>query len=355
MLRRLDFECERVCGDGTSHSPRRARASRAALVAGLVLQSGVLFSTLLFGQGSNTALVRGTVIDSSGAVVPNATVNMTNDGTKVVEKGNSDSAGRFIFNALKPASYTAQVEAQGFKTLIQEHIVLRVGQQIDLTFPLELGAVSQTLKIEAEAPLINTVSGALGTEVTNRYIVDMPLLDRSVINLAYLAPGVTEVAGSGIGSLGGTNFVSNGQRNGTAEFRLDGGLATTPEGGEGGNTFLSYLPSVEAIQEFKIQNNSFSAEYGNNGGTVVSIVTKSGTNSFMAVAGTSFAGPRSTPTTFSPTAIARRPATRPVPPTGARAPTRTTSTAPRWADQFISRKPSSSQTMSDRETIARSR
>ena len=280
MLRRLDFECERVCGDGTSHSPRRARASRAALVAGLVLQSGVLFSTLLFGQGSNTALVRGTVIDSSGAVVPNATVNMTNDGTKVVEKGNSDSAGRFIFNALKPASYTAQVEAQGFKTLIQEHIVLRVGQQIDLTFPLELGAVSQTLKIEAEAPLINTVSGALGTEVTNRYIVDMPLLDRSVINLAYLAPGVTEVAGSGIGSLGGTNFVSNGQRNGTAEFRLDGGLATTPEGGEGGNTFLSYLPSVEAIQEFKIQNNSFSAEYGNNGGTVVSIVTKSGTNSF---------------------------------------------------------------------------
>ena len=136
------------------------------------------------------------------------------------------------------------------------------------------------MQVSSESTLLNTVSATLGTEVTNRYIVDMPLLDRGLTQLTFLAPGVTEVPGAGADDIRGTNFVSNGQRNGTAEVRLDGGLASVSESGEGGNTIVNYQPSLEIVQEFKVQNNSFSAEYGNNGGTVISIVTKSGTDEF---------------------------------------------------------------------------
>ncbi len=225
-------------------------------------------------------MLRGTVTDSSGAVIPSVAVTMTNVGTGITEKRTTDQAGRYVFTDLKPAAYTAKVEATGFKTLIRENIVLRVGQQTDLDLKLEVGEISQQVEVSAEAPLLNTVSGALGTEVTNKYITAMPLLDRDISTLSFLAPGVTEVSNASVGSQGGTVFASNGQRFATAEFRLDGALLSNPEGGEGGSSNVQYKPSVEAIQEFKLQNNSFSAEYGNNGGTVVSIVTKSGTNQF---------------------------------------------------------------------------
>lgn len=250
---------------------------RNAIVGFAVLS----FAVQLIGQGVDTALVRGTVKDSSGAVIPGVTVTMTNVATGVSEKRPTDPGGRYLFADLKPATYTATVAATGFKTLVQENIVLRVGQQTDLDLTLEVGEISQRVEVSAESPLLNTVSGALGTEVTGQYMINLPLEGRDYSGLVFLAPGTTEVAGSGTGvQLGGTAFSSNGQRYATTEFRLDGGLQTNPEGGEGGTTNLQYKPTVESIQEFKLQNNSFSAEYGSNGGTVVSMIMKSGTNQF---------------------------------------------------------------------------
>ncbi|HVN80894.1 MAG TPA: TonB-dependent receptor [Terriglobia bacterium] len=234
----------------------------------------------LMAQAANAAQVRGTIKDSTGAVVPRVSVTITNEATHMSEKTVADEMGRYIFNGLPPASYTMKVELTGFKTVVRTKIVLRVGSQTDLDFTLEVGEVTQTVDVTAATPLLNSVSATLGTEVTNRYIVDMPLLDRALTNLTFLAPGVTEVPGAGVDAIRGTNFVSNGQRNATAEVRLDGGLSTVPESGEGGNTIVNYQPTLEIIQEFKVQNNSFSAEYGNNGGTVVNIVTKSGTDEF---------------------------------------------------------------------------
>src|SRR5436190_501798 len=231
-------------------------------------------------QATNTAQLRGTVKDSSSAVVPNAKVAIASDATGASESGVTDGQGRYIFNALKPDRYTVRVEAAGFRTTVRSNVELRVGQQTDLDFTLELGQTSETINVTTEAPLLNTISATLGTEVTNRYINDMPLRDRGLTSLVFLAPGVTEMPGAGADDIRGTNFSSNGQRNGTAEVRLDGGLSTVPESGEGGNTIVNYQPSVEIIQEFKLVNNSFSAEYGNNGGTVINIVTKSGTNEF---------------------------------------------------------------------------
>ncbi len=246
----------------------------------IILVVASIFPVSLLAQASFTAQVRGVVEDSSQAVVPKATVTLTSDGTQVSRKTNTDEMGRYTFNGLPPASYTAKVEIAGFKAVVRSNVVLRVGQQMDLDFTLELGEITSTVEITAESTLLNSVSAALGTEVTNRYIIDIPLSGRSTVNLAFLAPGTTEVPGMGIGMLGGTTFTSNGQRYATAEFRQDGALISAPEGGEGSNTSVKYSPLVETVEEFKIQTNSFSAEFGSNGGTVVNIVSKSGTNEF---------------------------------------------------------------------------
>jgi Carboxypeptidase regulatory-like domain len=247
-------------------------------VSALIL--GVLLPASTLAQASYTAQLRGTVKDSTGAVVPKATITITNPETQISEIATTDEVGRYIFPAIKPAFYIVRVEALGFKTIVRSNVELRVGLHTDLDFTLALGEVTETVQVTSESTLLNTVSAALGTEVTNRYIIDMPLLDRQISNLSFLAAGVTETIGSGVDDIRGTNFSSNGQRNATAEVRLDGNLSTTNESGEGGNTIVNYQPSVEIIQEFKLQSNSFSAEYGNNGGTVINIVTKSGTNEF---------------------------------------------------------------------------
>jgi hypothetical protein len=141
---------------------------------------------------------------------------------------------------------------------------------------------ARPVEVTQTAPLLDTESPTLGTEITNVYIKEIPLLNRSFFGLTFLSGGVTEAAGSGTQDNypTGTNFVSNGQRNATAEIRLDGALISAPEQGEGATTNVFYEPSVEAVQEFKVQNNSFSAEFGNNGGTIVNMVMKSGSNAF---------------------------------------------------------------------------
>jgi len=129
------------------------------------------------------------------------------------------------------------------------------------------------------APLLDTGSSSLGTDVTNEFVSRMPLQGRDATQLVYLSAGVTKLNNADAYP-NGTDFSSNGQRYGSAEIRLDGGLATGPEQGEGATNNLSYMPSTEVIQEFKVQNNSFAAEYGSNGGTVVNVLMKSGTNKF---------------------------------------------------------------------------
>src|SRR5437773_1985991 len=145
----------------------------------------IAFSSLLWAQGTDTALLRGTVTDPTGAVIPRATVTMTDDATRVSNRIATDSAGRYTFNALKPASYTATVEAQGFKSLIQPGIVLRVGQQTDLNFSLQVGHTTESVQVQATAPLLDTVSAALGTQVSRQYLINLPLIDRNIAELAY--------------------------------------------------------------------------------------------------------------------------------------------------------------------------
>ncbi len=233
-------------------------------------------------QGSYEAQVRGTVTDQSGAMVVNATVTITNDATNISQSAHSDDHGQYFFTGLRPAVYTVKVEASGFRISEKKNVVLQVDQQTTVDFVLHPLGVSESIEVTQTAPLMDTESATLGTEISNEYVHELPLANRNFFGLTFLAAGVTEVAGSGTGDNypSGTNFTSNGQRNATAEIRLDGALISAPEQGEGGNTNVYYEPLVEGMQEMKVQNNSFSAEFGNNGGTVVNMVMKSGTDRF---------------------------------------------------------------------------
>ena len=240
------------------------------------------FCTFAAAQGSYRAQLRGVVTDASGAVVRNAAVTITDTGTNIASVSRTDDKGEYFFTGLRPSTYSVKAELKGFRTTERTGVVLAVDQEASLNFSLTPASVSENIIVTTTAPLLDTDNATLGTDITHEYINEIPLMGRNYFGLTFLAAGVTEVAGSGTGDNypSGTNFTSNGQRNATAEIRMDGALISAPEQGEGGNTNVYYEPLVDSVQEFKVQNNSFSAEFGNNGGTVVNMVLKSGTNAF---------------------------------------------------------------------------
>ncbi|HEX5235824.1 MAG TPA: TonB-dependent receptor [Silvibacterium sp.] len=236
----------------------------------------------LRAQSTNEAVLGGTVSDSSGAVIPGAALTLTNTGTNISVRTLTSARGEYSFRNLAPATYKMLVSAAGFGTVEQDNISLTVNQKATLNTTLTLAAAAETVTVHAIPVLLDAEDATLGTDVSSKYLVQIPLMNRDSFGLTFLAAGVTETTGAGTADNypAGTNFVSNGQRNATAEIRLDGELTSAPEQGEGGTSNVYYQPSVEALQEFKVENNSFSAEYGNNGGTVVNTVMKSGTNNF---------------------------------------------------------------------------
>src|SRR5882762_2450520 len=250
-------------------------------ILGFFLMNACL-SRPLAGQSSYKAQLSGTVTDATGAVVPGAKVILTDDGTGIGTTFVTDNRGVYVFTGVRPAAYTIRVEALNFKTQERKGLALAVSQQATLDFILSPREVTEMVTVTDQAPLLDTGNAALGTDVTNEYVRDIPLANRSFFSLVFLAGGVTETAGQGTQDSypQGTNFVSNEQRNATAEERVDGALTSAPEQGEGATTNTYYTPSVEIVQEFKVENNSFSAEFGNNGGTVVNIVLKEGGNKF---------------------------------------------------------------------------
>ena len=240
------------------------------------------FAPLAAAQGSYRAQLRGVVSDATGAVISNATVTITDAGTNISRAAHTDEKGEYYFTGLRPSTYIVKVQIPGFRAEERTGVVLAVDQEATLNFTLSPASVSEKVDVTTTAPLLDTQNATLGTDITSEYVKQIPLINRDFFGLTFLAGGVTEVAGSGTQDNypSGTNFVSNGQRNATAEVRIDGALISAPEQGEGGNSNVYYEPLIESVQEFKVENNSFSAEFGNNGGTVVNMVLKSGTNAF---------------------------------------------------------------------------
>jgi hypothetical protein len=234
-----------------------------------LLGAGCLFAASALGQ---TAQVTGTVTDPTGSVVPNAKVVATNLETGVARDGITNESGNYLITALFPGRYRVTAEAAGFKQVRREPITLAIDQIGRIDFTMEVGEVRESVTVEASSVLLDAATSTVGTVIQNRQVSELPLSGRNPIALIALTPGVRIQGG-----FGGKNQWSN--------FSINGGLANA-------NSVLveglaldtaqmnapSFVPPVDATEEFRVQTNKFSAEFGRTAGGIVNFSIKSGTN-----------------------------------------------------------------------------
>jgi hypothetical protein len=227
--------------------------------------------------------IQGLVEDSSGAVVPGAKVTMTNIGTGIARNAETNTAGLYSFPLVQVGNYSLKVEHQGFKTETVTNIRVETAAQVRQDFKLEVGAVTENVVVSTNTVQLNTENASVGGVIENKRIIDLPINGRNMVGLAVLVPGVQfgERTGRGDGLGGfpipgsGFSVSANGQRETFQVVSLDGVDAKDPR-----INVTNFVPSIEAIEEFKIQTNAFTAEYGFGGGANVQITMKSGTNQF---------------------------------------------------------------------------
>jgi hypothetical protein len=232
------------------------------LVLSLVLT--VISAGSLFGQG-NTGSILGTITDASGAVVPNAKVSITNTHTGVQASVITDSLGNYLFNFLAPGSYKVEAELSGFKKFTRENVNLEMARQLRIDIVLETGAVTETVSVTAQTPLLETETGTLSSTVENRLAASLPTLGRNPQDFRLLVPGVVLNRDG--------NAVTQGGLVRKDPYYIDGAHSSNHVWS--GNPVN---PNPDVIQEFKVLTNSFSAEYGETSGAVMQSTTKSGTN-----------------------------------------------------------------------------
>ena len=259
---------------------------RSVLVAlGAFCAFCVLLSPPVFAQGG---ALTGVVRDTSGAVVPGASVTITNTATGVTTPTQTNSEGLYVFPYVQPGVYDVSASATGFQTVKKPGITVNVTERVQVGFDLQVGSISQSVTVTGAAPLLHTADATTGQTITRTVINDMPLLNRTALDLAFLAPGVAQAPNSTYGTTtqtsttsyqGANNFVSNGSRNQTSDTLIDGVTAGQVQA-SGLWVQSAYTPSVDAVQEFKVQQTNFSAEYGFTGSTIVNLITRSGTNGF---------------------------------------------------------------------------
>ncbi len=237
-----------------------------------------LFSVCLSFAQQITGAVTGTVLDPAGAAVAGASVKLTNTGTDATEAANTDSEGNFRFLLLQPGNYSVQVSSPGFKSYVRSGIVVEVDRSIAVPVALQIGQVNETVEVSGGSPLLEPNTSSLGTVMDEKKVLDLPLNGRNPMGLANLIPTV-----KGIGYFGGQVLSSwrlaavsiGGGQPLTNGFLVDG-IANDKMVDSGAMTYLT----VDATQEFKVQTNGMSAEFGRTSGGVISMITKSGTNRY---------------------------------------------------------------------------
>jgi outer membrane receptor protein involved in Fe transport len=229
------------------------------------------------------ATVLGTVTDRTGAVLPGATVTVTNTETGVVQSTVADSQGRYTVSNLLPAAYNVEASLSGFQTVVRQGIRLVVGSQAVVDFTLGPSAVEETITVTADAPVVDTVSVALGTVVEQKQMAELPLIDRSYSKLIVLAPGANELppatAGGQFQQFFGRQpqYTVSGARPEGQVFLMDNTNVQNYWNRGSGSGQLGTTLGVEAIAEYQVLTNTYSAQFGGNG-VAINAITKSGTN-----------------------------------------------------------------------------
>src|SRR5436190_10896089 len=270
-----------VCGDSCCYSPPHS-PQRGGLMCGKIL--GAVVSLLLaadLASAQTFGQITGIVTDPSGAVLVGASITVTNTQTGASGTQQANSSGVYVFPNLQPGIYTVRVEMDGFNSALQNRVELQTQQTIRLDFRLELGMLSETVEATASATILNTVDAVLGTVIEDQRIVELPLNGRNFLRMVELTPNVSaSFADSGTsstrqgGERSGQQVSVGGGRNEWNYFTLDGINNTDVNF----NSYI-FLPSIDALQEFKVQTGVYSAELGRELGQV-SVTTKAGTNVF---------------------------------------------------------------------------
>ena len=222
---------------------------------------------VLYAQSTKVEL-SGLVRDPAGLPIEGADVRLLNAGTAAEQSAVTSVDGRYHFFALLPGTYTITVTTPGFSALRREGVLLRVGDQVALDVALQVGNVTESINVTAAAPLLQTTRGTVSFVVEQQKVVTLPLDGRNFIPLIALAPGVMLPPGSTLPRI-------NGSRPRVSEYIYDGISVLQPEPGQ-----VAYFPVVDAIEEFRVETNSYSAEYGRSNGGVIMVNHKSGSNEF---------------------------------------------------------------------------
>jgi len=240
-----------------------------------LMLAGLLAQRPLLAQSSFTGGIVGTVTDATRGVIQGAEVIVTNLATNEFQAVQTDRSGTYFVPNLKPGTYRVELRATGFKRFVRSGITLQIDQRARVDVTMEAGAMTETLQVQADAPLLQTESSSLGQVIDNRSIVSVPLSGRGAFSLVALVPGVTDGSAS---AQGATSRVGGG-RNRVNEIQIDGVTAVNI-----GNGTAGYAPMIDALQEFKILTNGFPAEFGRSGGGVIIATIKSGNNDLHGTA-----------------------------------------------------------------------
>jgi hypothetical protein len=239
-----------------------------------------VLATSAFAQLDTGAIV-GTLRDPSGAALAAATVTLISQGTNAEWKVQTDDNGEYVSPPLRVGLYSVRAEAQGFKSQTKENVTLQVQDRLRVDFEMVIGSITENIVVSGQAAPIQTETSSLGQVVNSQQITDLPLNGRDYIQLATLTTGVVSTRSGTNGNVGGSStggqnsFVANGARGTLNNFLLDG-----IDNNSNDNGGVVLRTNVDAIEEFKIQTNSFSSEFGRSGGAALNAVIKSGTNSY---------------------------------------------------------------------------
>jgi len=239
----------------------------------------LLCVSVAWGQGTTSRVV-GVVTDPTGAVVPDATVTLTNEATKVSFTTKTTSVGTYVFDSVQIGTYTITVEKEGFKKFVSSGNVLTIGQPMTVNATLEVGQIAEVVEIREAAELVQTsTSGNFGNLVEQRAVLSLPIVGvrgRNPLDLVLFQPGVVSGANTG----GGVHV--HGARDRAWNFTLDG--IDTNETSAGGSNFSPLRANPDSLAEFRVLTSNFTAEFGRNSGGQVTMVTRSGSNEFHGTA-----------------------------------------------------------------------
>jgi len=244
----------------------------------------VVFSAALFVAAfvpafaqEGTATLRGTILDQNGAVVPAATVSVVNQETGINRRTvSTNESGDYVFPSLTPGLYRVTVDAPNFMKAVKENVRLNVGETQEFNFTMEVGGAQQTVTVTNDEPLVETSTSRIGGNISQQELVELPSINRNFIGFVGLVPGV--VPNISTESFGSDSVSVNGQDPRYNNFTLDG--ANNNDDVIGQRAGAQARTALEAVQEFQVLTNTFSAEFGRTSGGIINAVTKSGTNSF---------------------------------------------------------------------------